>query len=132
MPKANANKKASNSESPTAQAKTNSPSRRKSEDSSRLGKRSATLKTKNYREQESDTESIFGETNLSPRSLKVPYRPKGFVLQQALQLANSSNKNGSAKGDRKKVKGGQPDKIKSNPKIKKSTIKTRTGKPSRR
>merc|ERR1712080_356712 len=73
-----------------------SPRRKSDDGAKRIGKRS---KTVNYREQESDTESIFEAANMSPRSLKVPYRSKEFKeVQQALNAANSSSK--SAKVDK--------------------------------
>lgn len=78
----------------TAKSK-NSPRRKSDDGAKRSGKRS---KTVNYREQESDTESIFDAANMSPRSLKVPYRSKEFVLQQQALGAATSSK--SAKVDK--------------------------------
>jgi len=52
-----------------------------------------------FREQESDTESIFEGANMSPRSLKVPYRSKEFVQQVAEALGTASSSK-SAKVDK--------------------------------
>merc|ERR1719186_481928 len=82
--------------SPATSKMKTSPRRKSDDGAKRIGKRS---KTGNYREQESDTESIFEAANMSPRSLKVPYRSKEFKeVQQAMSAANSSSK--SAKVDK--------------------------------
>jgi hypothetical protein len=82
--------------SPATSKMKTSPRRKSDDGAKRIGKRS---KTVNYREQESDTESIFEAANMSPRSLKVPYRSKEFKeVQQAMSAANSSSK--SAKVDK--------------------------------
>jgi hypothetical protein len=124
-------KKTSSTPNSNTKSKTNSsPARKKSEvDLSRLGKRSETLKAKNYRELESDTESIFEGINMSPKSLKVPYRPKGFILQQAINMHNAaSGKSKNSKTDKlKNNKTVKVDKKKKDAKIKPSVI-TRTKK----
>jgi len=66
---------------------------------------------------------------MSPKSLKVPYRPKGFILQQAINMHNAaSGKSKNSKTDKlKNNKTVKVDKKKKDAKIKPSVI-TRTKK----